>query len=312
MVLLISAISFIFVLAVGFIVFTRSGSQSPLDRLEDYEPEVVIKASKPMEEGPIKKLARLLPNVDQFFSKLKRNLVYSDSKYSVEEIITIKGMSSGAIAFLAFAVTKNALLASLVLIGIWFVPDWIIASRAKKRMTEFNEQLADGMLVICNALKAGYSFMQAVSLVSREMDGPLAKEFGITFKEMSFGIPMEDSFGSLVQRVDSEDLKLVVNAILIQKDVGGNLAEILDKIIDTIRERQRIKAEVKTLTAQGRLSGVIIALLPFVMAAFLFVVNRDYLMMLFQSPVGIGMVAYGLCSQLIGFLVIRKMTDIEL
>lgn len=317
MAILISALSFLLILCLALYLTTREKASSPIDRLQNmnlYEPSIHEKESyeKTIKTGPIKKLSRFVPKYEKTFSKLQKDIVYSDTKYSLEEIIAVKAMSSAALSLFTFALSKNVVLAMVVLMGVWMLPNFYLSSKAKKRMAEFNAQIADAMLVICNALKAGYSFMQAMALVSKEMEGPLPKEFNILLKEMSFGITMEESFSNITQRVDSEDLKLVVNAILIQKDVGGNLAEILDKIIETIRDRQRIKGEVKTLTAQGRLSGVIITLLPFVMALFLFFVNRENLMVLFQSSVGIGMLIYGLISQIIGFFVIRKITDIEL
>lgn len=309
---LISVISFLLVMLVVLQMTGREKAVSPMDRLQNYGLAEEEDYEKVTEEGPIKKLSKLMPTYGNAFSKLRRDLIYADSKYALEEVVTVKLMSSGALGLFVFALSRSFLLALIMLVVVWRAPNIYISGKAKKRMTEFNGQLADGMMVICNALKAGYSFMQAMALVSREMDGPLAKEFGILLKEMSFGITMEESFANITQRVESEDLKLVVNAILIQKDVGGNLAEILDKIIETIRERQRIKMEVKTLTAQGRLSGLIISLLPFAMALFLFFVNREYLMLLFQSNLGLAMVGYGLVSQTIGFFVIRKITDIEL
>lgn len=312
MAILISILSFLLILTIALTLTSREKTKSPIERLQDLGLYEEVDYKKETEEGPIKKLSRLVPKYDKTFSKLQKNIVYSDSKYSLEEIITVKFMSSCAFSLLTYALSKNIILTMLVLISVWFTPNFYIANKAKKRMVAFNAQLADGMLVICNALKAGYSFMQATALVSKEMDGPLAKEFSTLLKEMSFGITIEESFANITQRVDSEDLKLVVNAILIQKDVGGNLAEILDKIIETIRERQRIKAEVKTLTAQGRLSGVIISVLPFGMALFLYFINRDYLTVLFQSRLGISLVIYGLISQTIGYFVIRKITDIEL
>lgn len=313
--LLISTISFFLVLLLFLTLPEREKLRAPIDRLKEIETNLAFTPEgyeKKIEIGPIKRLSKFMPNYENSFTALRRNLIYADSKYALEEVLTVKLMSSVVFALLAYALSKNPIITLLTFFFIWVIPDLLISRMAKKRMVEFNAQLADGMLIICNALKAGYSFMQSMALVSKEMDGPLAKEFGTLIKEMSFGITMEESFNNLNQRVESEDLNLVINAILIQKDVGGNLSEILEKIIETIRERHRIKMEVSTLTAQGRLSGMIITLLPFVLAGFLLMVNPEYIMLLFQTPVGIGMVIYGLISQMIGFFVIRKITDIEL
>jgi len=192
------------------------------------------------------------------------------------------------------------------------LPKIFLSIKKKKELKLFDEQLTEGISIISNSLKAGYSFLQSMSVVMEETKDPFAKEFKTLFKEMSLGISEEEALGNLMNRVESEDLRLMVNAILIQKDIGGNLSEILDNIAETVRERQKIKNEIKTLTAQGRLSGWIVAMLPVFLGSFIFIFNREYMILLFTTPIGLAMVFAAFISQCFGFLMIRKIINIEM
>ncbi len=162
-----------------------------------------------------------------------------------------------------------------------------------------------------NSLRAGYSFLQAMDMVAREMSPPISEEFTSTMKEMSLGSPTETALATLSDRVGSEDLELVVTAVLIQRQIGGNLAEVLDNIADTIRERVKLRREIKTLTAQGRMSGIIIGVLPCALGVFLYAVNPEYISLLFTHPTGRLMVGLAVFGEFIGMLVIRRIIAIE-
>lgn len=183
--------------------------------------------------------------------------------------------------------------------------------RVQRRMKAFNSQLGDALILIANALRTGYSFLQAIEMVSREMLAPIAIEFGRLLKEMNLGVTTEDALNNLAKRVDSDDLELVITAVLIQRQVGGNLAEVLDNIAGTIRERVKIKGEIKTLTAQGRMSGLIIGMLPVVLTIVIYIVNPSYIELLFTHPAGKLMLAGAVVSQILGVLFIRRIVNIE-
>ncbi len=148
-------------------------------------------------------------------------------------------------------------------------------------------------------------------MVSREMAPPIGVEFARVLKEMNLGVTTEEALANLGERVVSDDLDLVITAVLIQRQVGGNLAEVLDSIAGTIRERIRLKGEVRTLTAQGRVSGLIIGVLPFALAGFIYVINPKYMMTLFTHPLGIAMVGYALVSMAVGMMMVWKIVNIE-
>lgn len=188
----------------------------------------------------------------------------------------------------------------------------LLVFRAKQRRTaKFNSQIGDTLAVMSNSLRAGFSFLQTMEMVSREMPPPLGEEFGRCLREMNLGTPTEQALINLNQRIESDDLDLIVTAVLIQRQVGGNLAEVLDSISYTIRERIRIKGEIKTLTAQGRMSGIIIGLLPIVIGVFVYLINPDYIGTLFKTSIGLGLITGGIVSQVIGLTIIKKVVSIE-
>jgi len=183
--------------------------------------------------------------------------------------------------------------------------------RIQKRLKAFTNQLNDALNIMSNSLRAGYSFLQSVNSVSREMPDPIAHEFRRLLKELSLGQEADKALKNLVARVESDDLALVVRAILIQKETGGNLAEILDTISTTIRDRVKIQGEIKTLTAQGRLSGMIVSFMPVVLIGIMYMINPEYISVLFQHPIGRMLLIGSFINEVIGMLLIRKIVSIE-
>ena len=194
---------------------------------------------------------------------------------------------------------------------LFWIPFVVLQICRKRRVKAFAQQLGDALTLAANSLRTGYSFIQAFDMVAREMLPPISVEFARTVKETNLGIPMEDALVSMAKRVNSKDFDLVITSVLIQRQVGGNLAEILDNIARTIRERVRIRNEIKTLTAQGRISGLIIGLLPFGLALAIYVINPEYISLLFVHPVGRMILTGALAGQLIGILLIRRIVAIE-
>lgn len=236
----------------------------------------------------------------------------ADLPITVSEMFVIRVISSVVLGALSFIFSQTLIIAIVAFIATWCVPNFIIASKKKERVKNFDNQLNDGLTIISNSLKAGYSFLQAVAVVTEEMPDPFSKEFKKLLKEMSLGLSEEESFKNLTNRMESEDLKLIINAIVIQKDVGGNLSEILDNISETIRDRQKIKNELRTLTAQGKLSGGIVAALPIFLGLVIFLLNREYVTMLFTTSIGLFMVVASIISEVLGFWMIRKIVDIKM
>ncbi|MBQ1919671.1 MAG: type II secretion system F family protein, partial [Selenomonas sp.] len=169
----------------------------------------------------------------------------------------------------------------------------------------------DCLTTISNALRAGYSFPQAVEVVAKEMEPPISDEFAQVYREVGMGVPLEAALEAMGRRVGSADLDLVINAVLIQREVGGNLAQILDNISDTIQERIRMKREIFALTAQGRLSAWVLIILPFALALFMYFFNREQLMVLIEDPLGRMALLISLLLEVIGYVVIQKIVHID-
>ena len=212
----------------------------------------------------------------------------------------------------AFGLIFRGIGAGIVFGAIGFFTPYLVMKRKKRqRLEKINGEIGDCLTVMTNSLRAGYSLQQTMDLVSNEMTGPLAEEFRKTIREINFGTPTETALSNLASHVESEDVDLMITAVLIQRQIGGNLAEILDNISHTIRERIRIKGEIKTLTAQGRVSGLIIGLMPPAVFAILLVINPDYIRVLFESKTGFLLMLGGILSELFGVLIIKKIVHIE-
>ena len=259
-----------------------------------------------------------------FGANLARELARADLRLKVSEYLVIwVGAIVGVpvIMFLAGFALPTLQNPILLLIGAvlgFLLPRWYVRRRQGGRLNQFNKQLPDTITLIANALRAGSSFLQAIELVVREARPPISTEFQRVIREVNLGLPFEQALENLVRRVKSEDLELMVTAISIQYQVGGNLAEILDSIAFTIRERVRIKGEIRTLTAQQRLSGYVVGFLPIGLAGFLFIIAPSFLQPMLDPdvnvagiPTGMILIAIGGIMMFIGFMFIRRIVDIE-
>jgi tight adherence protein B len=192
-----------------------------------------------------------------------------------------------------------------------FLPVLYVRARQKKRIRAFDDQLVDALVLMANSLKSGYSFLQAMESIVREMPPPIGAEFDQALREIRMGGPIEEALLGISARVRSTDFELVVTAMIIQRQVGGNLTEILANIAYTIRERHRIMREVRVLTAQERMSGYIVAALPLAMVLLLSVMSPTYIASMWNAPSGRIIMAVGFGLELVGLMVIRKLVDID-
>jgi tight adherence protein B len=216
------------------------------------------------------------------------------------------------VAILAVFIWNHNIISMAVagLLG-FLAPIMFLKMKQQQRLHKFNGQIGDALVLISNSLKAGYGFMQAVEMVAKEMTPPIRTEFSRVMQEINLGTTTEEALVHMTWRINSGDMDLVVTAMLIQRQSGGNLSEILDNISHTIRERVRIAGEVKTLTAQGRLSGLIIGALPLGLGALLLVINPKYMLDLFTDPRGQLMIGYAVVAELIAIVIIKKIVTIK-
>ncbi len=246
----------------------------------------------------------------KFSTKVQRDLARANLKLRVSEYYYIRvGLALGLGLFLGLL--RDPLSGLVGAFLGYMLPRFYVGRRIGGRLGAFNKQLADTITLLSNSLRAGSSFLQSIELVSRETPNPMGEEMGRVVREVNLGLGMEEALANLVRRIRSDDLDLMVTAIGVQQQVGGNLAEILDTIAFTIRERVRIKGEINTLTAQGRMSGYLVAFLPIGIAVALNFINPAFMAPLFTQLLGQILVGVGGVMMVIGFFAIQKIVSIK-
>ena len=227
------------------------------------------------------------------------------------EFLAISGTAALVIFLLALLLTRNPVTALIVAV-LFLAADFIyVHRRINKRFLAFQMQLSDCLSLVANSLRAGFSFLQTMEIISREMDPPMSSEFERVIRDTRLGKSLEEALRDMDERVGSPDYSLVVTAVLIQQQVGGNLAVILDTIRETIAERIRIRREVNTLTAQGKMSGIILACIPVALALFFYITSPEYLEPLFSTSIGRIAIGAATILVIVGFIIIRKIVDIK-
>lgn len=229
----------------------------------------------------------------------------------VGEFMLIRASIALVLVVLVWALTHSIWLGLPLAVPGYFAPRLWVKSLQKKRRTKFDDQLVDAIQLLASTLKSGYSFLQGMEAISRELPAPVSEEFDLLVKEIGVGSRAEEALLRLIERVRSQDLELVVTAIMIQRTVGGELAGVLENIARTVRERQKIMRDVSTLTAQQRWSGYIIGALPVVIVAAISFINPGYTGELFFTLHGQAMLGIAIVMELIGFVLIRQIIAID-
>jgi len=229
-----------------------------------------------------------------------------------EEFITLWILTGGVIpAVTLFLGAPTTVCIGLVIIGAALPVFWVKIKK-NKRLTLLGLQLSDAFSIICNALRVGQSFQSAMKNVADEMEEPISREFMRVYRETQYGMPLETSLGRLVSRTQNPDLELMCSAVIIQRQIGGNLAVILQNISDTINQRIRLRGEIRTMTSAGRMSGYIIGALPVFIILLLMFINPDYINIFFETQSGRIMLIVSVVLEVIGFLFVRKIVNIKM
>jgi tight adherence protein B len=250
-----------------------------------------------------------------FAQRLSTDLARADLKITVGEFIVARVVfaSLGGLIGYAIPISGHVVLAALLAMTGYFVPRMYVTSAKNKRLRAFNAQLADTIGLLSSALRSGYSLLQAMELVAREGPSPVSGEFERVVREVGLGLSPEEALSNLIGRMQSDDLELMVTAINVQREVGGNLAEVLDTIANTIRERVKLKGEIRVLTSQQQYSGYIVGLLPVALSLLLFVINPTYMESVFTKTHWCGWTMFGCSGAMIvvGFILIQRIVDIH-
>jgi tight adherence protein B len=246
--------------------------------------------------------------------RTQEKLTRADSNLQPTDFFAIRFALAGlgfAVPFLFIGgVMGTAGGVGLAIVGFQAPQMWL-DNRTQSRAKKLEQQLPEALTLISNSLKAGFGLLQSLSLAAEQLEHPISTELGQTIHEMNVGSSVEEALYALNERAGSYDLDLVVTAILVQRSVGGNLAEILDTVAETMRERVRIRGEIETLTAQQKLTGIIIGLLPVGVGLMFMLVSPGYINPLFTETVGKIALAIAVIMETIGILVIRRILDIE-
>lgn len=244
-------------------------------------------------------------------SKYERTLIQSGVEMSQGELFIARVLLACMTIFVGYILDFHFIV-TIFCGGIGYsIPIMYVMRKRKKRLKMASNQLGEALGTMANSLRAGFSFMQTLNMVAKEVADPLGPEFLKALQEINYGITVEEAFENLLDRLPDKELEIVLNTLIIQRSAGGNLAVLLETMQETIFDRCRVQDEVKTLTAQGKMSAVIITVLPIALALYIKLVNPEYFQLLFSHPLGLVMVVMGSISIIMGWFFINKIVQIE-
>lgn len=286
------------------LLFRKDALQVRLQEIENSELDAFY-PPEPVSEDKAQKFKFL-----RIPQRVKNSIVSAGIKLRVEEFVLI-WIAAIFIPGLLFFAAGSDLIVSIALVFAGAVmPPLLVSSKRKKRLELFGTQLGDALMLISNGLRAGFSFEQAMATVAKDMPEPVSDEFAKTIRDLKMGVSLEKALVSMTERTENTDMRLLTSAVLIQRQVGGNLADILDTISVTIQDRIKIKRNIRTLTAQGKISGLIVGSIPLLLVAALSLIAPGYLQPMFSTIPGIVMLCIAVVMEIAGFIVIRKMVNL--
>jgi tight adherence protein B len=320
--MIVLVLGFVSILLITFVLVVAITRRSPVAKVIDRRM-MEIQTLRSTEVGLTSETAQLLKTKragrfgwfeeilerQQFSRKLQTHILQAHSSTTPGTLLL------STLGLFIVGYTVGWFFVSVVLIdlacaaALAFLPYGILSFKRSKRINAFNAVLAESIDMLARALRAGYSMVGAIDMLAKNAQEPAASEFGEIFKQQNLGLPLRDALLQLLDRVPSLDLRVLVTAILVQKDTGGNLAEILDRTVFVIRERLRIQGEIRVQTSQGRLTGWILSALPIVMLVLLNLVNPGYSSILLHDPLGRKMMYISIGMLVTGTLVIRQIVN---
>ena len=249
----------------------------------------------------------------KFGSALYSQLQSADIKMRPEEFLLIWIIIAVLPPLFILLISENlaAVAAGVAVVGA-FIPFIVIKIKQKQRVKKFDVQLSDALMISCSSLRAGLSFTQAMEAISRDMPDPIASEFSIVLEEMTMGMPMDEALERLNKRIKSDYLPLMVSSVLIQRQTGGNLSSILEGIANSIKEKMKLKQELKASTASGRSTALMVGSMPVVLCVLFYFVNRDFIMPLFTTSTGHIFLAVAAGLEFLCFIAVKKIITIKM
>lgn len=315
MIIIIGGIALIVILIIAMIVTSSREQTLVEDRLNQYLGDQDNKsAERDAQRTAITDWVSKRVEKTTFGGRISQSLARADMKFKVGEYLALIFLSVAIIGGVAWLLGGRNIISFLIGAVVGYIaPGLYVRQQQAHRLNRFNEELADMLNLMVNGLRAGYSTLQAMEAVSKELPAPICDEFRRVVQEMQIGIPMDAALANLLRRIPSDDLDFVITAINVQREVGGNLSEILDTISFTIRERVKIKGEVRVITSQVRASGTLLSLIPIFLTVVLWFMNPRYLMSFQDAGPYCAVIAAVVVVTLIslGYFVMMRIASIE-
>lgn len=320
--LLIAAVFIgVFLVAALLIAAGGSGKSQREKRARAWLAAILGKDSGPKEQQPVnlrkKESVSTIPLLNRLLlrlgviAKLRSLLSQAESTWTPGKLVLVTATAWALSAYLLDLKTDSFVLAAVLGLAPGAMPLAFVLRKRGKRLRKFEEELPAALDLMVNGLRAGHSVVSALGLVAAEAPNPIGQEFRICFEEQNYGLELRTALENLASRVPLPDVRIIMIAILVQKETGGNLAEVLDKCAHVIRERFRLKREIQTRTAQGRLTGWILTLLPVVLGVLLYLVHPENISLLWKKPLGVKMLYASSGMIVVGGLIIRKIVRIQ-
>jgi tight adherence protein B len=317
----VASVVFLVIFAAVILLFALVGGSREQKQIRERLESIHMAARRgPLEEGLNILREEVLSNVPAFnrlllrldlFPPLRRLLAQAEMRWTLGGFLLLSaacGLAAGVAAYWRTAAWPFAVLLGVTAAG---APLGYVLFQRSRRFAEFEEKLPQALDLMVNAMRAGHSLITALEMVAREIPPPIGDEFKKCFDEQNFGLDLREALLNFADRIPLHDVQIMVTAILIQKETGGNLAEILEKVAEIIRERFRLKRQVRVHTAQGRLTGWILTLLPPVIGVGLYLMNPNHMSRLWKHPTGLKLMYASVLMTLIGGLIIRKIVRIR-
>ena len=301
-----------------FVIFLKNSLSTDLaHRMRRHNIKPIVKRDRESAEGLVVQAYRFIKKISKPLTdiNLAQSLEYKLNQAGLPllggEYVVVNLIVAATVGVLVWVTTFNEQITGAAVAAVPLILWLIVLMRISRRLDALTEQLGDCLITISNALRAGYSFQQTIEVIAKEMEPPIGEEFSKMNHDVSMGVPLEEALDVANKRIGSPDFELVVTAVLIQRDVGGNLAQVLDNISYTIMERARMRREILSLTAQGRLSALVLVALPFVAAVAVYLVAPSQIMMLLDDPLGRMALMGAGAMEVIGYVVLMRIVNID-
>ena len=279
--------------------------------VENYAEERGDNQQLPRNELFLSKLSRI-GFIGKIYQKNKDTLTKAHLPLKPEELFGISVLLSGAVGILLYLFKVPLLMVIIVMLILYMIPGLYVRMAKVSRGKKLNNQLPEALSILSNGLRAGLSFTQSMLVAGKEMEDPIAFEFNKIVRDNSLGKPIDEALSDFSKRTEDEDIDIFVTAILIQRQVGGNLSEILDVLANTIRDRIKLRGDIKTITAQSKMSAVVVGSIPFVLALILNLLNPEFMLPLFNTLIGNILIGVVLTMQTVGVLILVKIIKVKM